>query len=218
VAYISCLAARGVQVSLGHTHADRAQISAATDAGASLCTHLGNGSHAVLPRHSNYVWAQLAEDRLSAGFIGDGHHLPAETLIAMLRAKGLSRSFLVSDATTLAGAAPGIYRTPVGGEVELSEDGRLSQRGTPYLAGAARSLSDGVAQVAGLGPFSLAAALSLATASPGRVAAGGRGTLAVGAPADLVRFRWRTGQPGLEIDDVVVAGCRVAGAGSTAST
>lgn len=208
-AYISDLAGRGVHVSVGHTHADRAQISAAADAGASLSTHLGNGAHAVLPRHPNYIWAQLAEDRLTAGFIGDGHHLPADTLIAMLRAKGLSRSFLVSDATTLAGAAPGIYRTPVGGEVELSQDGRLSQRGTPYLAGAARSLTDGVAQVANLGPLSLAAALSLATASPGRVAGGARGTLVVGAPADLVRFRWSPGQQTLEIDDVLVAGAPV---------
>jgi N-acetylglucosamine-6-phosphate deacetylase len=209
-AYISALADRGVRVSVGHTHADRTQISAAADAGASLCTHLGNGAHAVLPRHPNYVWAQLAEDRLAAGFIGDGHHLPADTMIAMLRAKGLSRSFLVSDATTLAGAAPGVYRTPVGGEVELSEDGRLSQRGTPYLAGAARSLTDGVAQVANLGPFSLAAAVSLATASPGRVAGGGRGTLAVGAPADLVRFHWSPGQQTLRIEDVLVAGRPVA--------
>jgi N-acetylglucosamine-6-phosphate deacetylase len=205
-AYIAALVSSGVRVSIGHTHADRSQITAAADAGASLCTHLGNGAHAVLPRHPNYVWAQLADDRLSAGFIGDGHHVPADTLIAMLRAKGLSRSFLVSDATVLAGAAPGVYETPVGGAVELSEDGRLSQRGTPYLAGAARSLTDGVAQVAALGPFSLAAAVSLASASPGRVVGGKRGTLTVGAPADLVRFAWSPGKPSLTVDKVLVAG------------
>jgi N-acetylglucosamine-6-phosphate deacetylase len=204
-AYISSLVARGVRVSIGHTHASPEQIRAAAEAGASLSTHLGNGAHAVLPRHPNYVWSQLAEDRLAAGFIADGHHLPADALIAMLRAKGLSRSFLVSDATTLAGSQPGIYRTPVGGEVELSREGRLSHVGTPYLAGAARPVTDGVAHVAALGPFSLGDAVGLATTTPGAVA-GGRGTLAIGAPADLVRFRWNAGKAGLTVQDVVVAG------------
>ncbi|MGH3486310.1 MAG: N-acetylglucosamine-6-phosphate deacetylase [Actinopolymorphaceae bacterium] len=207
-AYISDLVARGIRVSVGHTHAEPEQIRASAEAGASLSTHLGNGAHAVLARHPNYVWAQLAEDRLAAGFIADGHHLPADTLTAMLRAKGLSRSFLVSDATTLAGSPPGVYRTPVGGEVELSAEGRLSHVGTPYLAGAARSITDGVAHVAELGPFSLGEAVGLATTTPGAIV-GGRGTLDVGAPADLVRFHWNAGKAGLTVQDVVVAGAPV---------
>ena len=36
----------------------------AVDAGARLSTHLGNGAHRILPRHPNYIWDQLAEDRL----------------------------------------------------------------------------------------------------------------------------------------------------------
>lgn len=56
---------------IGHTHADTAQIRAAVDAGARLSTHLGHGAHAQLPRHPNYLWAQLADDRLTAGFIAD---------------------------------------------------------------------------------------------------------------------------------------------------
>jgi N-acetylglucosamine-6-phosphate deacetylase len=209
-AYIAVLAALGVHVAIGHTHATPDQVRAAAASGARLCTHLGNGAHGTLPRHPNYLWAQLAEDLLSAGFIADGHHLPADTLTAMLRAKGLSRSFLVSDATTLAGAAPGIYQTPVGGEVELSADGRLSQRGTPNLAGAARSVADGVATVANLGPFSLGESVDLATMSPGRFT-GDRGTLAVGAAADLLTFDWAPGKDTLTVGQVYVAGTPVAG-------
>jgi N-acetylglucosamine-6-phosphate deacetylase len=208
--YIRELVARGVRVAIGHTHATPEQVRAAADAGATLSTHLGNGAHAVLPRHPNYVWAQLADDRLCAGFIADGHHLPADTLVAMLRAKGLRRSLLVSDATTLAGSPPGVYHTSVGGEVELSPDGRLSYRGTPFLAGAARPVTDGVAHVANLGPFSLAEALELATRSPGRFV-GDRGVLEVGAPADLITFTWRPGDTTLTIDRVWVAGQEVVG-------
>jgi N-acetylglucosamine-6-phosphate deacetylase len=209
-AYVAELAARDVHVAIGHTHATPDQVRTAAAAGARLCTHLGNGAHGTLPRHPNYLWAQLAEDLLSAGFIADGHHLPADTLTAMLRAKGLSRSFLVSDATTLAGAAPGIYQTPVGGEVELSADGRLSQRGTPNLAGAARSVADGVATVANLGPFTLGESVDLATVSPGRFT-GGRGRLTVGAPADVVTFDWAPGKDTLTVGQVLVGGTLVVG-------
>ena len=54
--------------------------------------------------HPNQLWAQLADQRLTAGLIADAHHLPADTLTAMVRAKGPGRSFLVSDAAALAGS------------------------------------------------------------------------------------------------------------------
>ncbi len=202
---IRALALRGVRVSLGHTHAGPAQLAAAIDAGASLATHLGNGIAAMLPRHPNALWTQLADDRLTAMFIADGHHLPAETLKAMVRAKGIERSILVSDAVALGGLPPGRYEQPVGGSVELSADGRLSLAGTPYLAGAARPLADGVAFAAGPAGFGLAAALAMATANPGRIL-GGRGVLRVGAAADLIRFHWAPGDPCLRVDTVLAAG------------
>jgi N-acetylglucosamine-6-phosphate deacetylase len=124
--YIATLHARGVLVSIGHTHASPEQIHAAVDAGATLSTHLGNGIADPLPRHPNLLWAQLAEDRLTAMFIADGHHLPNDTLKVMLRAKGLDRAILVSDVVALGGMPPGLYETPVGGLVELTTDGRLS--------------------------------------------------------------------------------------------
>ena len=62
----------------------------------------------------------------------------------MVRAKTPARAYAVSDSTALAGGEPGRYRTPVGGDVELSADGRLSYVGTDLLAGAARSLADGL--------------------------------------------------------------------------
>jgi N-acetylglucosamine-6-phosphate deacetylase len=199
------LARQGVHVAIGHTHATPAQITAVVDAGARLSTHLGNGAHAMLPRHPNYLWTQLADDRLTAGFIADGHHLPADTLTAMIRAKGLGRSLLVSDAVALAGMPPGRYQTPVGGAVELSPEGRLVQSGTPYLAGAARGLADGVAYAVGAARLGLGDALRLATTQPGRFA-GGRGVFTVGAPADLVQFDWSPGDPTLRMTRVVVRG------------
>ena len=86
--YLREIAKRGVIVALGHSDASEEDIYKATDAGARISTHLGNGLAATLPRHPNAVWAQLAEDRLSASLILDGHHLPSSTAQVMIRAKG----------------------------------------------------------------------------------------------------------------------------------
>ena len=86
--YLREIAKRGVIVALGHSDASEEDIYKATDAGARMSTHLGNGLAATLPRHPNAVWAQLAEDRLSASLILDGHHLPSSTAQVMIRAKG----------------------------------------------------------------------------------------------------------------------------------
>ncbi len=208
--FIRAVSSQGVHVAIGHTQADHDQITRAADAGAVLSTHLGNGAAAVLPRHPNLIWSQLADDRLTASFIADGHHLPAETLKAMLRAKGLERSILISDTAALGGLSPGTYDQPVGGRVVLTADGRLGIEGTPYLAGAARPLCDGVAAAISMAELSLADALGLATSNPGRFAQG-RGRLAVGADADVILFDWQGGARSLVIREAYVRGEKVYG-------
>ncbi len=202
--YIAHLVRRGCMVAIGHSDADPTRIHAAAEAGATLSTHLGNGVAAELPRHPNLLWAQLADDRLSASFIGDGHHLSPDTLKAMLRAKGVDRSILVSDTVALAGSAPGCYRTAVGGAVELTADGQIYIEGTETLAGAALPLISGIAKVARLPGFSLQDAIRMATGNPGRFVRQ-RGVLQVGASADLVQFRWAPGGE-IEVVSLVVAG------------
>jgi N-acetylglucosamine-6-phosphate deacetylase len=195
------------RVAIGHTHASPEDIHAAVDAGAAYSTHLGNGAHSMIARHPNYLWTQLAEPRLTAGFIADGHHLSADAFAVMLRAKGIARAFLVSDSAALGGMPPGNYHAAVGGDVEVTADGQLVSRGTPYLAGATASLADGIARATGLAAISLADAITLATDNPGQVlgAAEGRGRLRVGGRADIVTFRWAPGEDALREIDVRVA-------------
>lgn len=204
--YIATLHTRGVLVSIGHTHASPDQIHAAVDAGATLSTHLGNGVADPLPRHPNLLWTQLAEDRLTAMFIADGHHLPSDTLKVMLRAKGLDRAILVSDVVALGGRLPGLYETQVGGLVELTPDGRLSLPGTRFLAGSIVPLKDAVARLATT-DLSLSEVLRLATQNPARVL-GRAGKLQVGAPGDLIRFTWEP-SAGIQIKSALVQGTRV---------
>jgi N-acetylglucosamine-6-phosphate deacetylase len=144
---IAYLVAQGVRVAIGHTAASPRQIADAVAAGATLATHLGNGCAAMLPRHPNVIWELLAADGVVASLIADGHHVPASTIKAMVRAKGARNVILVTDAVAAAGCPPGRY---VLGNVvcELSDDGRVSKPGTPYLAGSSLRLDRGVANAA----------------------------------------------------------------------
>ena len=202
--YVAGLVARGVHVAIGHTAASPEQIRSVVDAGARLSTHLGNGIARQLPRHPNALWTQMAEERLTATLIADGHHLPAETLKVIVRAKGVPRSILVSDTVALADMPPGAYETPVGGHVELHADGRLILAGTSFLAGATLPLKDMIPRAVTMCGISLADALRMTTKNPGRFA-GGRGSLRIGEPTDLIRFTMNDDQT-LQLKTVMVQG------------
>lgn len=188
-AYIERLVSQGIVAAIGHTNATPAQIDAAARAGATLSTHLGNGSHAILRRHPNYIWDQLAEDRLNASFIGDGIHLDRNFLKAALRAKGLERSVLITDAVMPAGCPPGLYALGAV-TVELHPEGRVTVAGTQQLAGSVLRMDRGVENLMRLCGLSLRDAITLATRNParaGRIAGRQRG-LQPGERADLVEF------------------------------
>ena len=207
-AYIEALTGEGVAVSIGHTQATRRQIQDGVRAGATLSTHLGNGAHATLPRHPNYIWEQLAEDGLTASFIVDGHHLPESFLRVALRAKGVERSILVTDAVAPAMCTPGPYRL---GEVdiELREDGRVTMRGAERLAGSSLRMDCAIGNVMRIAGLSLAEAVTMATRNPARVGRiGGRMRgLLPGDRADLVRFVVEGGR--LRVLETFVNGQRV---------
>lgn len=178
----------GVVIALGHMTADSAQIKAAVDAGARLSTHLGNGAHRVLRRHPNYLWDQMAEDRLSASLIVDGHHLPPEVVKTILRAKSPERCILVSDFSGLAGLPPGRYDTELC-ELEILSDGRLVIAGQDQLlAGASQPIGVGIAKVMDFAGLSLGEAVDMATANPARLLGLPAIDLAAGQPAEVVQF------------------------------
>jgi len=203
--YISAITREGVIASIGHTGASGDQIAAAVDAGATLSTHLGNGAHSVMRRHPNYIWDQLAEDRLSASFIVDGIHLGRSFLRTALRAKGVERSILVTDAAAPAGARPGRYRL---GEqdVDLTPDDRVVLAGTEKLAGSALKMNRGIANLVQLGALSLPDAVAMATLNPARLLGLRAPLLDKGAPADFVVFR----NNAADIDAVYLVGDRAA--------
>jgi N-acetylglucosamine-6-phosphate deacetylase len=178
----------GIVVGIGHSDASEAEIEQAVEAGARISCHLGNGAHAMLPRHRNYIQKQMATDALMASLIVDGHHLPSYVVKNMIRCKGVERVILVTDAMAAAAAPPGNYRL---GEVlaEVGPDGYVRLPGTPYLAGSALTMNRAVENVARFAGLSLDEAIRLATRQPRRLFPDLGAGLAPGARADLVLLR-----------------------------
>lgn len=198
IAFIQTAVRAGIVVAIGHTAAPTSIIKAAVNAGASLSTHLGNGIASQLHRHENPLWAQLADDRLSASLIFDGFHLPADVMRVFLRAKGIERCVLVSDAAAQARMPAGVYQTPIGGKVELHENGRLSLYGSEYLAGSASSLKDCIAVAVRDAGCTLAQAVQMAAVNPWRV-------LNLPRPNQFTLFRWNAQEYRLEILGLIPA-------------
>jgi N-acetylglucosamine-6-phosphate deacetylase len=193
--FIKKAAAHQVLVSIGHTAADGEQIREAVKAGATLSTHLGNGAHVMLPRHPNYLWDQLAEDSLAATVICDGYHLPASVLKVIEKVKE-DKMLMISDSVALAGLPPGDYTTSVGGEVTLTEQGKLHLKDEPkLLAGSAQSILWGVNTITSMGITSFAKAIEKASILPAKLMnLPQKDGLQAGAPADLLIFRIEKGR------------------------
>jgi N-acetylglucosamine-6-phosphate deacetylase len=96
-------------------------------------------------------------------------------------------------------------------EVEVFPDGHLGLPGSEILAGAAFTLDRGLAHLVRVAGVSLAEALPLCTSNPARLLGlpGEYATLAPGAPANLVLFDHRSGEPRLHIRTTIREGVTV---------
>jgi N-acetylglucosamine-6-phosphate deacetylase len=200
--FIERLVATGVVVALGHTAATPGRIRDAIHAGARLSTHLGNGSHALLPRHENYLWEQLAADELWASIICDGHHLPPAVVRCLVRVKTPARTILTCDASSLAGLPPGRYGEH-DQQFEVLPEGRVVVPGTSFLAGSWAFTEVCVGNVMRFAGVSLRDAVDMAGARPRELLRLPPRLLEPGQPADLVLFDWEEGGP-LQVRGLVI--------------
>jgi N-acetylglucosamine-6-phosphate deacetylase len=163
---IRILTAAGIVVSLGHSDASDQQAFAAFEAGASAVTHLYNAMSPLNHRAAGLVGAALADPRVMAGLITDGHHVSPTAIRVALAAKGPNGIALVSDAMPSAAGGPesfelqGRTATRLGTKLTLPD-------GT--LAGSAITLLDAVRYLVfelGLAPDLV---LRMATLTPAKM-------------------------------------------------
>lgn len=180
-------ARRGVCVSIGHSDAVMATAQAAVKAGARHATHTFNAMRPLDHREPGILGEALTSQQLTADIIADGIHVAPEIVKLFLRAKGLDRAVLITDATAAAGMLDGIYQLgPI--EVEV-KNGRCTVHGETgdKLAGSVLTMDRAVRNVTQFADWSLRDAVRAATLNPATAAGLKRhGQIAPGAEANFV--------------------------------
>ncbi|TLD72014.1 N-acetylglucosamine-6-phosphate deacetylase [Phragmitibacter flavus] len=116
------LTSQGICVAAGHCNPTLDILNAACDHGLRMFTHLGNGCPKDLHRHDNIIQRALSlHERLWICFIADGVHIEPFALKNYLRAAGIDRSILVTDAISAARLGPGRH-TLGSWELDIGED------------------------------------------------------------------------------------------------
>lgn len=185
--FAEAMRARGKTLAIAHSAAGYAAVRAAADAGVRLSTHLGNGLPQQLPKLENPLLAQLAEPRLTACVIADGHHMSPEAVAALVRLKGTDNTILVTDAVVAAATPPGTYRF-AGIEVQHTAEGAVVQPGRQNLAGSALRLDVAVRNVVAWGIADAPTAIAMASDHPRRALADAMARLAAAQPVRRVAW------------------------------
>ena len=206
IEFIRQAVAQRVVISIGHTAATPEQVRAAVDAGARLSTHLGNGAHALIHRHRNYIFEQLSDARLTASLIVDGHHLPPSLVRTFIKVKSPKQTILTCDAAGWAGCPPGVYESKLG-RSEILENGKLVVAGQhELLAGSAQETDVCVANVMEFAGVSLREAIDMTSKNPAKLLGREVARLRRGSLADLVVFRVASKKQRLDVEATVASG------------
>jgi N-acetylglucosamine-6-phosphate deacetylase len=176
-------ARRNVCVSIGHSDAELPVARKAVDMGARHATHTFNAMRPLDHRDPGIVAEVLTDNRITADIIADGIHLSPAVVQLFLRAKGIERAVLITDAISATGMPDGRYQLgPMWVDVK---DGKCTMDGK--LAGSVLTMDRAVRNVTEFAGWSLRDAVRAATLNPAQAAGLERhGRIAADTQADFV--------------------------------
>ena len=181
---ISEAARRNVLVSIGHSDAEMPVAQAAVKAGARHATHTFNAMRPLDHREPGIVGEVLSNNQITADMIVDGIHVDPVVVELFLKAKGVDRAVLITDAISATGMPDGRYML---GPIEVDvKDGKATSGNS--LAGSVLTMDRAVRNVTKFSRWSLRDAVRAATLNPARAVglAASHGVLAAGADADFI--------------------------------
>jgi len=183
LAAIPWLVERGIVASIGHSDADYDTVQRAVALGLSHATHTFNAMRPLHQREPGVLGAVLAHDAIVAQLIADGYHVHPAAMRMLIRAKGVERVCLVSDAMVVAGLPPGEYEWDGRRIIRAGESSRFPDGA---LAGSAMLLNQMLRVIVEQVGLPFAQAVRMATEVPARVLGLRKGRLAPGYDADVV--------------------------------
>ena len=184
------LVARGIVASIGHTAATFDDVVAAVEAGYTHATHIYSSMSGLRRERAfrilGVIEATLLLDDLSAEMIADGRHLPPSLIRLIIKAKGLDRLCVCTDAVRVAGFPPGEHTWA--GRTVLVEDEVAKLPDRSFFAGSIATMDRCVRTMVQEVGLPLQEAVKLATVNPARFMRldGDRGSLVSGKRGDLV--------------------------------
>ena len=197
---------RGIVASIAHTNATYQDILLAIEAGYTHVTHMYSGMSGLKRinayRISGVIESTLLLDELSTELILDGHHLPPSLIKLIIKAKGLDKLSLITDAISATGLGSGkccvggidaIIETKVPEEFEIPEEegnfvAKLLTRDS--FAGSVTTMDRCIRNMVKLVGLSIQDAIKMATVNPAKVVGvdDRKGSLTRGKDADIVVF------------------------------
>lgn len=197
---------RRILASIAHTNATYQDVLAAIDAGYTHVTHIYSGMSGLRRinayRIPGVIESTLLLNELTTEIIADGHHLPPSLIRLIIKAKGLDKISLVTDAINAAGLDPGKFS--LGGldvivEDNVAKEFEVSNHKGNYVAklltrdsfaGSVATMDQLVRNMVNLVGLSIQNAIKLATLNPARVLKidAERGILFPGLKGDVVVF------------------------------
>lgn len=190
---IDALLEREILPSGGHTAATYEQTRAAVDRGLCHATHLFNCMSSATKsgayRVPGALETFLADERVMVEVIADGKHVHPELMRLAMRAKGVDKVCLITDATAGAGLAEGAAFT-VGGTSAFVKDGVGMTEDGSSLAGSTSTMVQMVRNMVEQAGASLSDAVRMASLNPARALGigGHKGSIEPRKDADVVIF------------------------------
>ncbi|MQY59893.1 MAG: N-acetylglucosamine-6-phosphate deacetylase [Clostridia bacterium] len=195
---------RKIVASIAHTNATYQEVLTAIEAGYTHVTHMYSGMSGLKRinayRISGVIESTLLLDELTTEVIADGHHLPPSLIKLIIKAKGLDKVSVITDAICAAGLNPGKYssggldiivETNVAEEFEIPEEegnfvAKLLTRDA--FAGSVTTLDRCVRNMVKFVDLSIQDAIKMATVNPAKVinVNDRKGSLTRGKDADIV--------------------------------
>lgn len=177
---------KGAKVAVGHSAATYEEVMAGVKFGLSQACHTFNGMAGLHHRQPGTVGAVLACDEIYAQIIVDFVHLHPAIVKILVRAKGIERTVLITDAIRATGLPDGTF--DLGGQSVTVSQGAASLTHGNSLAGSVLTMDKALRNVMEATGLSLAEALPMATSIPAHSLGLGHelGSILPGYSADLV--------------------------------
>jgi len=183
--FTSFLNSRGIIPSVGHSFADYKTIISAIRFGLKSSSHIFNQMKGIHHREPGTVGAILTQKNIFAEIIADCVHVHPAIVNLLVRAKGVDKIILITDAMRAAGLQDGIYSLGGLKVIVKNSEARLE---SGNLAGSTLTMSKAVKNMIEKMSISIEKSIRMASLNPAQLLGlnKDRGSLTSGKRADIV--------------------------------